>query len=252
MNGFTGYFALCAAINRAITDDGVDFTNPKYYATITKDDLEKIFRSDDGITKVQLIDERVNCLHEIGEKLLEKYDGNFENVILAANKSAQSLMKLVCEEFPNFRDDAEYNGEKVSIYKRVQILIGDIWACYHGNGFGEFTDINTITMFADYRIPQSLVHFKTMEYSDDLHKLLKDGVHLVNGSPEEVEIRGASIYIVEKVKDKILEMLANSYPDVSTKHINSILLDHFLWDYRREFAKELEYIPFHRTISIYY
>jgi hypothetical protein len=39
----------------------------------------------------------------------------------------------------------------VAIYKRAQILIGDIWACFHGEGLGYFSDIDTITMFADYR-----------------------------------------------------------------------------------------------------
>lgn len=68
---------------------------------------------------------------------------------------------------------------------------------------------------------------------------------LSNGSEEEVEIRGASIYIVEEIKAAIMK----EKPDAT---INSVLLDHFLWDYRRKFAQELEYIPFHKTVSIYY
>jgi hypothetical protein len=39
----------------------------------------------------------------------------------------------------------------VSLHKRAQILIGDIWACFQGEGLGAFDDIDTITMFADYR-----------------------------------------------------------------------------------------------------
>lgn len=39
----------------------------------------------------------------------------------------------------------------VAIYKRAQILIADIWSSFRGTGFGEFCDIDTITMFADYR-----------------------------------------------------------------------------------------------------
>ena len=39
----------------------------------------------------------------------------------------------------------------VSFYKRAQILIADIWSCFEGKSYGEFNDINTITMFADYR-----------------------------------------------------------------------------------------------------
>lgn len=39
----------------------------------------------------------------------------------------------------------------VSFYKRAQILIADIWACFEGKTFGEFLDIDSLTMFADYR-----------------------------------------------------------------------------------------------------
>jgi len=39
----------------------------------------------------------------------------------------------------------------VSCYKRAQILIADIWACCEGQGLGAFDDIDSITMFADYR-----------------------------------------------------------------------------------------------------
>ena len=39
----------------------------------------------------------------------------------------------------------------VALYKRPQILIGDTWACFNGEGLGTFKDIDDITMFADYR-----------------------------------------------------------------------------------------------------
>ena len=58
----------------------------------------------------------------------------------------------------------------MKIYKRVQILVADIWACFEGKGIGEFTDIDSITMFADYRVPQILVHLGAMRYSDKLMK----------------------------------------------------------------------------------
>lgn len=72
------------------------------------------------------------------------------------------------------------------------------------------------------------------------------------GAPEEVEIRGASIFVVEELKKSVLDEIKSNHSDVSVEHVNSILLDHFLWDYRRRHAKILEYIPFHKTIGIYY
>lgn len=50
-------------------------------------------------------------------------------------------------------------------------------------------------MFADYRVPQALVHFGAMEYSDKLNKLLSTNHTFMNGDQEEMEIRGCSIHV---------------------------------------------------------
>lgn len=174
MDGATGYFALCAAIKRAI-DEGIDITNPNYYVNIKLETLAKILRGDDGVTPCPLLEERVNCLHEVGKQLIDVYDSNFENCIKKANGCSQDLLKLIVSEFPCYRDEAHFAGKRVSIYKRAQILIGDIWSCYRGEGLGHFNDIGTVTMFADYRVPQVLIHFGTLEYSAELTDLLKTG-----------------------------------------------------------------------------
>lgn len=50
-------------------------TDPKFYSTITKEELEYILRGDDEVTKIPLLAERLKCLHEVGKVLVEKYDG---------------------------------------------------------------------------------------------------------------------------------------------------------------------------------
>lgn len=151
------------------------FLNPTFYSKVTSAEMAHILRSDDGTTKCPLIEERCECLHQVGKTLLTKFDGNFKNCVIEAKNSAQSLIELVVTEFPCFRDEASYANENVAIYKRVQILVGDIWACYRGEGLGQFDDIHTVTMFADYRVPQVLVHFGAIKYSDKLLDLLKKG-----------------------------------------------------------------------------
>lgn len=252
VDGQTGYFALCAAIKRAMKNS-IDITNPKYYSTITEEQLDEILKADGSDVKVPLLKERVACLHEVGTKLLEKYDGDFKNVVIEAKGSAEKLLAMIVEDFPCFRDEATYNGQRVSIYKRAQILVGDLFACFQDKGLGHFDDLyDSITMFADYRVPQVLVHFGALTYSEELKKDLTNDKLLVNGEQKEVEIRGASIYIVEAAKDKVFAKLTNNYPEISARHVNSILLDHFLWDYRRKNADLLAYIPFHKTLSVYY
>ncbi|XP_034477257.1 queuosine salvage protein [Drosophila innubila] len=251
VNGYTGYFALCAAINRAMKD-GLDITNPEFYSKVDMETLSNIFRPDDKDTKIPLLEKRLECLHQVGECLQSKWQGRFENVVKAAKNSAVTLLQLIVNEFPCFRDQADFAGERVSILKRAQILVGDLWSCYRGEGLGYFEDIEKITMFADYRIPQVLVHFGSLEYTPELLELLKKDTIMQNGDPMEVEIRGASIYIIEEVKDAVLDILKQKHPDVDTRNVNSILIDQYLWDYRRDHAAELEYIPFHKVLSIYY
>ena len=57
------------------------------------------------------------------------------------------------------------------------------------------SDIDSITMFADYRVPQTLVHFGAMIYSGRLHDLLCSNHMFLNGDREEMEIRGCSIHV---------------------------------------------------------
>lgn len=49
------------------------------------------------------------------------------------------------------------------------------FACFRGEDHGHFEDLDSITMFADYRVPQVLVHFGAMTYTEPLMKLLKEG-----------------------------------------------------------------------------
>lgn len=77
----------------------------------------------------------------------------------------------------------------MSFLKRAQILIGDLWSCFSGQGIGKFTDIDEITAFADYRqvhiinllifmrcrIPQVLAYYGVLHYDANLSALLKTG-----------------------------------------------------------------------------
>lgn len=106
-------------------------TDAKFLSTMTLSQLEEILKSDDPETKAPLMQERVACLNEVGLKLLEKYDGDFKNVVEAAKGSAEKLLEIIVTDFPCFRDEAEFHGQQVCIYKRAQILIGDICEFQH-------------------------------------------------------------------------------------------------------------------------
>ncbi|XP_060062961.1 queuosine 5'-phosphate N-glycosylase/hydrolase-like [Ylistrum balloti] len=249
--GYTGYWSWVAALNRAL-DNGIPLTDPNYYASVSMEQLCDIFKSDTDYD-VPMLEERLQVLQEAGKVLLKKYDGSFVNCIEKCDKSAQALMQLVVRDFPSYRDEAVYNGKQVAFYKRVQILIADIWACFEGKGYGEFHDIDSITMFADYRIPQALVYFGAIEYSEDLAEYMKADKMMETSDRYETEIRGCSIWATELVCEEAKKLLKE---DAETKdsHINSIIIDHYLWDYRRDHADDpkMATIPFHKIRCIYY
>ncbi|KAK7047510.1 hypothetical protein SK128_016725 [Halocaridina rubra] len=244
----TGYLAMVSAVNRAI-DEGKKIYDPEYYTKLSLDDLKHIFRSDTD-SAMPLFEERLRIFKEVGEQLMAKYNGAFVNVLKKAEGSALKLVDIVTNDFPCFRDAAIYNETEVKIFKRVQILAADIWMLYRGEGLGAFVDIDKLTIFADYRVPQAMAYFGVLEYSEALMADLKQEKLYQSGDREEVEIRGCSIHaaelIVEETK-KILEMKGKS-----TTSVNSIKVDYYLWDYRVMNAETLNSIPYHRVRCIYY
>ncbi|CAH1783510.1 unnamed protein product, partial [Owenia fusiformis] len=201
--------------------------------------------------QMPMLHERLKVLHEVGSKLVEKYNGSFVNCIYEADGSANKLLEIIMENFPAFRDVAEFKGKQVGIYKRAQILISDIWACCEGTGLGAFKDVDTITMFADYRIPQILVYFGALEYSDHLMDLLKKDTLFQSGDQLEVEIRGCSIWAVELIVREARELMAKD-ESLKDNSMNAIMVDHYLWDYRVAHAIETNHIPIHKIRCIYY
>lgn len=248
-NNYTGYWSLCAAINRAL-DEGVAITSAAYCRDFSIEIARHVFRSDSAIG-MPLLEERVKVMNEIGQVLLEKFDGKFTTCVTQAEGSAQKLLEIVVSNFPCFRDEGVFKGQKVSFYKRAQILVADLWACFGNEGLGKFADIDTITMFADYRIPQILKYFDAISYSSELTTLLQNNHMFENGDMMEMEVRGVSIQAVELLV-KQMRKLIDLDPNMAGTLVNAVLIDHFLWDYRRKHDVQTKHIPFHKVRCIYY
>ena len=78
-----------------------------------------------------------------------------------------------------------------------------------------------------------------------------------------MEIRGVSIRAVELIKEEVRKYIegsedignvnANNKPkDLLPTDINSIMIDHFLWDYRRDHVEDCDEFPYHKVRCIYY
>ncbi|RWS25981.1 hypothetical protein B4U80_00161 [Leptotrombidium deliense] len=67
------------------------------------------------------------------------------------------------------------------------------------------------------------------------------------GDADEIEIRGLSILAVHKIEQKLKSQ--QTLPNII---INSVIIDFYLWDYRRTYSEQLESMPFHKVRSIFY
>jgi len=70
--------------------------------------------------------------------------------------------------------------------------VADIWACFEEKGYGEFRDIDKITMFADYRVPQILNTMGCIAYSPPLDVVVRAKKEIQSGSSREMQLRGES------------------------------------------------------------
>ncbi|KAL2261209.1 hypothetical protein VTK26DRAFT_4575 [Humicola hyalothermophila] len=246
---WTGYWSLVAALQRAL-DEGIPITDSHFWQdeeACTLDALRHVFRSCTD-EEMPLLAERLACLREAGKVLYEKYDCHPANLIAAANGSAAGLVNRLARDFACFRDEHVFEGRRkpVRILKRAQILVADLWACFEGESYGQFRDIDKITMFADYRVPQILNTMGCIWYGPTLETAVRAKREIPSGSSWEMQLRACSIWCVELIRREILR----EHPGT---HINAILIDFFLYDMIKEMeAAGQESIPHHRTRSIWY
>ncbi|POR38356.1 Uncharacterized protein TPAR_01442 [Tolypocladium paradoxum] len=263
---WTGYWSLVASLQRAL-DESIPITNPHFWHDEDECNLETlrhIFRSCTE-EEMPMLQERLECLRESGQVLYERYNCSFNSVISAADGSAAQLVNLLARDFSCFRDEHSFDGRSkpIRLLKRAQILVADLWACFQGESYGEFRDIDKITMFADYRVPQILISLGALYCSPTVAAAIKDKQLFESGGRWEVQLRGkssttsskepstntlsaCSIWCVELIRREIMR----NHP---VTHVNAILIDFFLYDKMKELEAEgKEAFPHHRTRSIWY
>lgn len=96
-----------------------------------------------------------------------------------------------------------YKGRQVFLYKRAQIFAADLWGAFKGQGYGDFKDVNSLTIMADYIVPAVLQQLGVLKYSPTLASTIEASGEIGPGTEEEVELRACSVYAVEKMRELI-------------------------------------------------
>ncbi|MFC1822804.1 queuosine salvage family protein [Thermodesulfobacteriota bacterium] len=233
----SGYHALAVSLKSAVKS-GTPITRANFLAKLSTIELKDILG---GYGELQLLERRREILNEVGRCLIHEYDGQAHRLVESAKGSAATLVRLLSEKISSFRDVADYQGTKTLFYKRAQILTADLFGAFQGSKWGNFQDINELTAFADYKVPQVLRHLGILSYKSSLSKRVDRMITLQAGSGEEVEIRANTIWAVELIRRELARM---------GKSLRAFEVDWMLWNLGQQEAFKSK--PYHRTVTIFY
>lgn len=221
-----GYWRLAEALRDDFKKEGA-LADPARLAEIEAPDLARI------IGDLPMIEERALALRELGAVAISQLEGDLGRLVEdgAALTAAGLSRRLV-----SFHDVALYDGGEVPFLKRAQIAAADL----AGSGVAGFPDLDALTCFADYKLPQTLRHLGALVYSDSLARRVDDWLELQPGEPAEVEIRAATVVCVERLVEALAER---------GRRLRAFELDWMLWALSQELYPVR---PHHRVRTIYY
>jgi hypothetical protein len=235
--GHDGAYGLMGALTRAL-EEGVPILDGAFLSEMTEKQLREILRGEGDLV---LLPERVEILREVGRGLVGRYGGRFRGLVRDARGSAVALARLLVDQFPSFGDTCRTVEGEVKFYKRAQLSPAMIYQRFRGAGPGAFRDIDDLTVFADYKLPQALRRAGVLRYGEALAAKVDSRTLIPPCSREEIEIRACTIWACELIMAEYARM---------GQKMNAVTLDAFLWLLAHE--KVAGDKPYHLTETIYY
>jgi hypothetical protein len=244
-----GYMALAIALRDAARA-GVPLWERDWLANVDEAALSRIFAPAPGSAPIPLLAERVANLRELGRNLPAGDAGRrpWTTFVERSGGSAPELVRTVVDTFPSFNDVAAWvppgaaePAIAVPFLKRAQILASDLWGALTGMpGSPRLADREQLTAFADYKVPQVMREAGILIYAPTLAGRIRRRDLLAPGSREEIEIRSATIWGCELVRQGLGDGGAHTAADV----------DWLLWNAGQTLGADPE--PYHRTVTIFY
>jgi len=215
-----------------------DFLAPDSLADLSRLHLKKILK---GNVVIPLFEERLSNIVEVGRILENKFPGGFLDIYRAAENDAYKLAELLVAEFPSFDDVSEFNGQTVAFYKRAQLNSKMVSDALVSCGREPLVNMDKLTTFADYKIPQILRRLGIIEYSSKLADKIDSYELIAPHSKEEIEIRANDIWAIEFIKQE----LKPRFEFVTSSHV-----DCMLWLMSQKKVKGEK--PYHRILTTAY
>lgn len=224
-----GWKALVACFDRAL-EDKIPISDCRFLENITIAQTKKLFRSCNG-TEIPLLQERFKFLKQSARILRQKFGGDFNNLLRQSNYDAIEIAKTIMEYFPSFRDASSLLGGEIKFYKRAQICAYDLSLLSNS----KIKNIDQLTAFADYKLPQVLRDFGILIYQKNLAERIDNYTLLKKDSREEIEIRSATIIVCDLISEEI--------------GVSTIVAENAIWSFSQTHKKKK---PYHRILTTNY
>ena len=232
-----GAFGMLAALKRAI-EEGIPILEGSFLEGIGTTELARVLR---GNVKIPLFEQRLVICREVGRILVKSFGGGFHRVVEEAGGSAVKLAELLVSRFPSFDDSVLFENRRLLFHKRAQLAPAMIHERWQGKGPGVFTDLDQLTVSADYKLPQVLRKLGILEYRGGLEVMVDENRVIPARSREELEIRAATIAVGEAMVEILAPRLVG---------INSQRVDRLLWLVGQR--KSPDDKPYHKTLTTAY
>ena len=216
------------------------------------------------ITSLDNMTTRCQLWNEVGRVLLEKWNGSILQFLgipipkegssdpLVSTVTAPQLVDRILESFPGFRDCCPWqDNEYLYLYKRAQICVGD----WNASLKLKLRDMESITTFADYRVPQLLRHVGVLEYHPDkLGNDIDEGREILKGSEEENTIRAATVVAVEDLVAELRKHQQQQRQEEKPEEqvFTAVTVDWYLWQVGERMHNEGTLKCHHKTRTTFY
>ena len=189
-----------------ITENWDQMKDPQFLAHVDETYLlGELFKAE---VPISLDTERAEAFREIGTFMLRNSDFTFRKLFAKHYMNAYFVSQMIPTYFPTWRDP---------FFKRAQLFVGMVQG-----KFGHFDKgLEDLTVFADYRVPQTLHSMGIIRYGASLLSTISSNKLIPYGSKQELEIRAATI-----VGTDMLTAHLNEYHEGS---LNVLHTDYLLW-----------------------
>ena len=240
-----GYDALAAALHRAVVDDGEPIWDRDWLRDIDLDTVARVLRGDPGGPEIPLLKDRMIHLRNLGNPS-HRAGARPADIAIDARGSAERVVRLATRRYRTYADTASWRRRDglvlaVPMLKRAQILAADLAGALAGTGLEITKDIELLTAFADYKVPQVLRHLGVLRYSEPLARRIRDREPIPPNHPYEVAIRAGTVQACERIAAAARAL---------GREMTAAELDWRLWRLGQSLPGGVE--PYHHTVTTSY